>query len=56
MMNISTKSQPHRAYVFWVDIFLSIFFCILVSMATNETEKWAKKLYDWYKITQETFL
>ena len=43
MMDISTKSLPHRAYGFWGDKSLSIcsIFCILVSMEASENEQWA---------------
>ena len=57
MMNISIKAQLHEAYGFWGDNFLSIFHVlgIMVSMATNTNEKWAK-IYGWYKTFQGTFL
>ena len=46
-MKISTKSQPHRACGFEEIIFLKkfsiffLYFCILVSMVTNENEQLA---------------
>ena len=57
MMNISTKSPPHRAYGFLGHDFLSFssFLCILVFMSTNETEQYAKNYMTDRRLLQKHF-